>query len=60
MTFNNIHTESTFESAIFGYLTSNGWHLCNSLDFNRDLAFDKNDYVEIGFKPVSQRIINED
>lgn len=41
MSSNSIHTESTFESAIVGHLTSNGWHLGNASDFSRDLAFDK-------------------
>jgi type I restriction enzyme R subunit len=38
---NNIHTESTFESAIIEHLTANGWHLGDTSDFSRDLAFDK-------------------
>jgi type I restriction enzyme, R subunit len=38
---NSIHTESTFESAIVGHLTANGWSLGNASDFSRDLAFDK-------------------
>ncbi|MFO0795199.1 MAG: type I restriction endonuclease [Candidatus Brocadiaceae bacterium] len=41
MTSNNIHTETTFESAIIEHLTANGWYLGNDSDFSRDLAFDK-------------------
>lgn len=36
-----IHTESTFEMAIIGHLTANGWYLGNASDFSRDLALDK-------------------
>ncbi len=36
-----IHTESAFESAIVGHLTSNGWCLGSSAEYSRDLAFDK-------------------
>ncbi len=37
---NSIHTEATFESAIVGHLTENGWHLGNDSDFSRELALD--------------------
>lgn len=37
----NIHTESTFESAIIEHLTTHGWHLGNASDFSCDLSFDK-------------------
>jgi hypothetical protein len=55
MISNNIHTESTFESAIDRHLTSNGWHPGNASDFNCDLVFDKKDFVETGLKAVSTR-----
>ncbi len=38
---NAIHTESTFEAAITGHLLGHGWHSAASLDFSRELAFDK-------------------
>jgi type I restriction enzyme R subunit len=41
MSNNFKHTESAFESAIVGHLTSNGWHQGNASDFSSDLAFDK-------------------
>src|SRR3989339_276043 len=42
----NIHTESTFESAIVGHLTDNGWHLGNDSDYSTDLAFDKKAVID--------------
>ena len=35
-----IHTETTFESAIVEHLCNNGWIQGNSTDFNTSLAFD--------------------
>lgn len=43
---NLIHTEKTFETAIIDYLTSNGWHEGNQLNYNKDLAFDKKAVIE--------------
>jgi len=37
----SIHTESTFESSITDYLTSNGWHSGNESDYDKESAFDK-------------------
>jgi hypothetical protein len=36
-----LHTESTFESAIIERLTSNGWYKGYTTDFSSELAFDK-------------------
>ena len=38
---NNIHTESTFESAVIEGLKTNGWFEGNANDFNSELALDK-------------------
>lgn len=38
---NFIHTEATFESAIIESLLEIGWHEGNTLNFNKDISFDK-------------------
>ena len=42
----NIHTEQTFESAIIGHLTSNGWFEGNANDFNSEIALSKKAILE--------------
>ncbi len=41
-----LHTESTFESAIINHLTSHGWYEGKSLDFSAELAFSKKAVIE--------------
>lgn len=41
-----LHTESTFESAIINNLTKHGWYEGISMDFSTELAFDKKAVIE--------------